>query len=51
VGYNRSASELGFRPLADIQRTLEGAGLRCEIARDEASTLLENRLLIAHAPQ
>jgi len=50
VGYNRSASALGFRPLADIQRTLESAGLRCELALSEAGSLLENRLLVAYSP-
>jgi 2-polyprenyl-3-methyl-5-hydroxy-6-metoxy-1,4-benzoquinol methylase len=49
-GYNRAASALGFRPLADIERVLESAGLRSESIVRAAGSLLENGLVVARAP-
>lgn len=50
LGYNRSAGALGFRALADIAKALENAGLSCESAARDGTSLLENRLLVARAP-
>ncbi|MGC4091954.1 MAG: DUF2062 domain-containing protein [Polyangiaceae bacterium] len=47
VGYNRSRSALGFRPLAEIRARLEALGLRCQVESEAAPALLENRLLVA----
>ncbi len=47
LGYNRSASRLGFRALSELVGELEAAGLECAVVEESPGATLANRMIAA----